>query len=314
MRFGLFLALVIPLAVIAAVTVPVPAPNDFPRRGVGQAVESFRTPVCYQLSYDSAHTRKWIPRWMRLTDSGAQELSEPGWPAYRATSGERFPFGAWRMAGADSIDLQWNYDSPILRLPTRGDTLTGRGGWREAANLLDALVNRGFTVRAVRVSCGASIQELACPSSWHQALTADLSMALCIPSALQRRRVSDDEAIWERSDATSPEHVWLSIDVNADPATEDPWPPHLAGRSSCLVDCVTVDSVVQHVDTLAGSVVQVETGLVSGGEPGLRRQPSLTAGWTTPTASRVWVFGLAAHGATLDTLRAALRTLTVIVP
>jgi hypothetical protein len=53
---------------------------------------------------------------------------------------------------------------------------------------------------------------------------------------------------------------------------------------------------------------------VSGGEPGFRRQPALTAGWTTSWGSRVRVFGIAVHGATLDTLRFALRTLTVIVP
>jgi len=252
---------------------------------------------------------------MRLTDSSTHEFSAPGWPAYRVNSAERFQYGAWRMGGADSIDLQWFYDSPIVRLSTRGDTLTGRGGWREAANLVDALLSRGFTVRAIRVSCGASIDEPACPSVWYQAHTAGRSMALCLPSSLVRRRHDFDEgAIWERSDFTSSEHVWLLIDVYADTTDDDSWPPHLASRASCLADCATADSVVQHVDMLVGSVVQVETGLVSGGEPGFRRQPALTAGWTTAWGSRVRVSGPAAHGATLDTLRIALRSLTVIVP
>lgn len=315
MRFGLFLALLIPLAVIAAVTVPVPALNGFPRQDGGQSIESFHTPVCLRLSYDSVHSHPEMPRWMRLTDSSAHAFSARGWPAYRANDAMSFQYGAWRLAGGDSLDIRWFHDGEIVRLPIRGDTLTGRAGWLQAPSLLDALVSRGFSVRAIRVPCGAALGDPACPSGWYQAHTADMSMALCLPSSLvQRHQDSGEATIWERGEPISPKHVWLIIDVYADTTNDDPWPPHLASRASCLADCATADSVVQHVDTLAGSVVQVETGLVSGGEPGFRRQPALTAGWTTSWGSRVRVFGIAVHGATLDTLRFALRTLKVIVP
>jgi hypothetical protein len=65
--------------------------------------------------------------------------------------------------------------------------------------------------------------------------------------------------------------------------------------------------VEQHRDTLASGTLFVETGLMSGGFAGFRRQPALVAGLTLPRG-RVWVNGLATKAATLDTLHRALLT------
>jgi hypothetical protein len=59
---------------------------------------------------------------------------------------------------------------------------------------------------------------------------------------------------------------------------------------------------------------RLETGLVSGGNEAARRAPRLVGGWITPARTRILVVGAAERGATLDTLRAALRTLRVRAP
>jgi len=314
MRPGLFFAfftLLVPLAVVLALVVPVP--GDFQRRAGGMKSEPVRTPVCYRLSYEPADAGRWLPRWVRLTDISARGYSRPGRLGFGVISGDHFQSGRWRVAGADSMDIQW-YDSPILRLPTHGDTLVGRGGWDYFPSLFDELASHGFSVRAVRTECAARSREPACPRSWHDGRTADLSMVLCIPPGFKRSAGTEGVAWWARGRITSREHAWLRIDVEAPPFDADRWPPHLASGPECGADCATADSVVEHLDTLAGIAVHVETGLVSGGFPGFRRQPALAAGWIIPTGARVWVQGLAPHGATLDTLRTALRSLMLRVP
>jgi len=68
------------------------------------------------------------------------------------------------------------------------------------------------------------------------------------------------------------------------------------------------DSVVGHDDSLPDAVVHVQTGLVTGGLQGETRVPTLTGGGRAHDQRRVFVFGAATTGATLDTLRRMLRT------
>ena len=93
--------------------------------------------------------------------------------------------------------------------------------------------------------------------------------------------------------------------------SQDPWPLHLASGSNCLADCASADSLVVHADTVAGVPAYVETGLVTGGEPGFRRDPVLVASWSPSEHIRVIVYGFAARPATLDTLRSMARSVSV---
>jgi hypothetical protein len=89
------------------------------------------------------------------------------------------------------------------------------------------------------------------------------------------------------------------------------WPATLAPDRRCIADCGTVDSLAVHSDTIDGKVAHVETGRVSGGEPGFQRQPWIVASWELGNGSRVFVNGLAESGALLDTLRRAVNSVRI---
>lgn len=153
-----------------------------------------------------------------------------------------------------------------------------------------------------------------CAASWRAEWSADSAAALCVPPGFARLR--DRPATWRREHDGLVQAL-LAVHVDLPTAWErgeiaDRWPPALPPAGPCTyADCVMTDSLVAHVDTVAGVAVRVETGLLTGGAVGMRRHPTLVAGWDAPGARRVYVSGLADAPATLDTLRAALRTLRI---
>jgi hypothetical protein len=160
-------------------------------------------------------------------------------------------------------------------------------------------------------SSRAIAAEPSCVRETAPAWSPDSSFAICLPASFVSASGSekDRHILWARGDVQSPSRAWLSISVDAEPKPDGAWPPHLVTTASCLADCTTADSVMEHRDTLSTGVVTVETGLVTGGYLGFRRQPVLVAGWVLPSGARVWATGFVTRAAALDTLREALRTL-----
>jgi hypothetical protein len=162
-------------------------------------------------------------------------------------------------------------------------------------------------------NCGHSTASVGsrpqCDTGFVANWSPDSSVAICLPVSFgPALGATGSHVRWERGRLESVERAWLSISVDAADAADVPWPPHLASAGPCnYADCTTADSVEQHRDTLASGTLFVETGLMSGGFPGFRRQPALVAGLTLPRG-RVWVNGLATKAATLDTLHRALLT------
>jgi hypothetical protein len=148
-----------------------------------------------------------------------------------------------------------------------------------------------------------------CISSWLPTWTADKSVALCIPSDF----VSAYPDAWGRPQPNRGFSDFLSVKLLSWPQDSAfvSWPPHLASPADCFADCAIADSVVVHRDTIAGIEVSTEVGLISGGEPGFRKHPFLRVGWIVSTRSRAFAQGWATHPATLDTLRAMLRTVRI---
>jgi hypothetical protein len=150
-----------------------------------------------------------------------------------------------------------------------------------------------------------------CAPSWRAVWATDSSVALCVPVDF----VSAGNSAWGRAGVGTSFVDFLSVTLLSWPRDAErlpQWPPHIASGSNCLADCATSDSVVVHVDTVAGLAIQTETGLATGGFPGFRRKPVLEAGWILNDTLRGFAQGWSRHGATLDTLRAIMRSIRVV--
>jgi hypothetical protein len=160
------------------------------------------------------------------------------------------------------------------------------------------------------VSSNVGTQPSTCPADWEWSRSADSSVSACIPPRFARARGPQygTGARWERGSYRSPDHASLSVHIDTAFSAVEEWPPRLRATSPCTADCISVDSVVAHEDTVAGTPAHVETGLASGGFAGLRRQPTLVAGWLQGR-HRIVVNGMATQGAALDTLRQVVRTI-----
>jgi hypothetical protein len=151
-----------------------------------------------------------------------------------------------------------------------------------------------------------------CALPFRPQYAADSALSVCLPSGFVVAPSHGGGAVrWERGDVQASDRAWLSITIDHSDAPVGAWPPHLASSPDCKVDCMTADSVVQHIDTSDVRRIVSETGLATGGLAGFQHQPLLFAGWILPAGGRVWVNGFATRGATLDTLRAALATVTL---
>ena len=108
---------------------------------------------CLLLSYGHSAPHL-LPATVRLStyllakaDSGGPAIYEAD-----AMADNHHSFAVWRLVGLDSIDISLP-TSITFRIPTRGDTLVGRGGWFRYRNLFVALLRSDFEVRAVEVPC-----------------------------------------------------------------------------------------------------------------------------------------------------------------
>lgn len=135
------LALAVPLAL---------GPN---RVAGGRPPRPDSAPRCLALSYHQARDTRELPAAVELlTEPG------PGPGSYRAVGGvdrSRLYHDAWwRPAGSDSIDIGWHH-SPVLRLPSRPDSVAGRVIPAHVSSLVVFVLDaREFRVYAVRVPCG----------------------------------------------------------------------------------------------------------------------------------------------------------------
>jgi len=147
-----------------------------------------------------------------------------------------------------------------------------------------------------------------CPSSWRAAWSSDSTTSLCVPPDF----VVAGASAWGRPGVGTSFVDFLSVELVSWPRDSmslgGQWPPHVASGANCLADCATADSMTVHVDTIAGKEGRTEVGLASGGMPGFRRKPVLEAGWIVGDSVRGFAQGWATQAATLDTLRAMLRT------
>ena len=154
-----------------------------------------------------------------------------------------------------------------------------------------------------------------CAAGWASWVSPDSLVDICTPPGFNPgSTVIRGGYTWKRPTATPGDSDWVAVAIVADSTNYDTWPFPLASVPGCTTDCYSVDSSVVHADTISGAVARLETGLVSGGDEQARRAPRLVGGWITPQRTRILVVGAAEHGATLDTLRMALRTLHVRVP
>ena len=149
-----------------------------------------------------------------------------------------------------------------------------------------------------------------CPSSWRAAWSSDSTTSLCVPPDF----VVAGASAWGRPGVGTSFLDFLDVELVSWPRDSmslgGQWPPHVASGANCA-DCATVESLTVHIDTIAGKEVRTEVGLASGGIAGFRRKPVLEAGWIIGNSMRGFAQGWVRQAATLDTLRAMLRTVRV---
>ena len=146
----------------------------------------------------------------------------------------------------------------------------------------------------------------SCDLAWPAAWSADSTMALCLPPGFSPH----GENAWGRPSAAGGLPVdFLTVARLPSAAAVTDIAFGLASDSTCVADCMAVDSLRAHLDTVAGNVTRTETGLVTGGFAGLRRKPTVQISWAVSPDEHGFAQGWAANPATLDTLRQAVRTL-----
>lgn len=162
---------------------------------------------------------------------------------------------------------------------------------------------------------GPADSSARCPASWAEQASADSLVALCLPTTFGPGSSQLGGAYtWKRPAQTPGDSDWVAVVIVGDSTRHAMWPPPLASSPDCITDCYTVDSAAVHADTIGSIPVRLETGLVTGGDERAGRAPRLVGGWITPRRTRILLVGAAERPGTLDTLRAALRTLRTGVP
>ena len=151
-----------------------------------------------------------------------------------------------------------------------------------------------------------------CPAGWLRHSSADAAVSLCLPGDFVQ--AGDDAWVRPAPARQLPTTDFFSLKLlrlPGDSAAAEPWPPRLVAESGCTADCFSADSVVVHQDTLPGAEATTSIGLISGGIAGFNRRPTLVSGWIASDHMRVLAQGWSHTAATLDTLRQALRSVTV---
>lgn len=161
------------------------------------------------------------------------------------------------------------------------------------------------------MACGprpAAAGRPICGGTSHREWNEDSSFALCVPDGFRRA----DRNSWVRVRRGSASLELLTVELihwPEDSAQLRSWPLRLAAGADCRADCIEVDSVAVYVDMVAAFVAHTETGLLSGGFAGLRREPHLVMTWTMSAERRGFAQARTASPATLDTVREAVRSL-----
>ena len=145
-----------------------------------------------------------------------------------------------------------------------------------------------------------------CPDGWARQSSSDGAAALCLPAGFAPSGDTD----WARSS-----NAFLNVRVfrlPGDSAAVRDWPPPVVQRGPCSADCLSVDSSVVYQDTLpSGPVATTTVALISGGIAGFHRRPVLSSAWIVADSIRALAQGWSANPAALDTLRRALRTISL---
>jgi hypothetical protein len=169
----------------------------------------------------------------------------------------------------------------------------------------------GLLLLTTWAACTPRVRQVAttrCPIGREAPQAAPSQYTLCLPTDFG----AFDAGAWSRSRRGSRGAETFSIVLLQDSSAihrYDPWPPVLGNDKRCLADCVTVESLIVHIDTVFGVEARTETGLVSGGFVGYSRAPSLVSGWRNADGSGGVADAVVDNPLTLDTLRMALRTL-----
>lgn len=156
-----------------------------------------------------------------------------------------------------------------------------------------------------------ALSALMCGDGWDRLASADTTVVFCAPPGFRAERPDR----WRRAAPDPLTGDWFSLAAltwPADSAFAGRWPPRLASGPTCLADCATADSIVVFADSVARGVARGETGRVSGGMPGFRRQPMLVWGWEGGGSRRLHVTALASTPATLDSIRHGFQRMVVV--
>lgn len=145
-------------ALFAVVLFEIPVAGTFTDRPGGAAPQAGADPRCLQLAYDPPDEHDWMPTAVRLHPEVDRRYAmiEQTW--YRADADQKnghYSWLAWRPAGPDSMDIIWHH-SPVLRLPTPGTSIVGRGGWQAHASIYSLFFNPDFTVHAREIACSTT--------------------------------------------------------------------------------------------------------------------------------------------------------------
>lgn len=128
------------------------------RKGCRAAPQAGADPRCLQLTYDPPDEHDWMPTAVRLQPEVDRRYARIEQTWYRADADQKnghCSWLAWRPAGPDSMDIIWHH-SPVLRLPTPGTSIVGRGGWQAHASIYSLFFNPDFTVHAREIACSTT--------------------------------------------------------------------------------------------------------------------------------------------------------------
>lgn len=155
MRMGVLVSFLSMLFLI--VLFEIPFAGTFPHRPGGETPRAGSAPRCLRLAYGPGVDSGWMPTAVRL-HAKRYRVYDALAPAWFEADGKRGSavrrLVTWRPAGPDSIDVVWHH-SPVLRIPVRGASRVGRGGWSEHASIFSLVANQDFAVRAREFPCAS---------------------------------------------------------------------------------------------------------------------------------------------------------------
>ena len=183
-------------------------------------------------------------------------------------------------------------------------------------------------MRYLRALAGVTAAGLGCTSSSdvasaptckaplaEMAFIGDSAAAICLLPRFAK--LGDSESAWARGTVSDAGYAWLSLVVLDSARAADEWGVPPVPRSfrrpdpPDVIHAMHADSVTVHTERIEGRLVEIETGLLSGGVQGARRQPSLRAAWPIDGGRWVLVQAQATAAATVDSMRAMVRTVRV---